>query len=167
MYQNYEFVKIDIPGPFIFFRTELVVIDLIRFYQKRNLLEMEGNLIENIIKYVNLDPDKPQYHNVLYSNRKLPYSDVYVKGQWIKQGINSTVDNLIKSKCCCIIYFLQRNAYYPLSEDSKEKIKDALNYLVVYTEKEQNRLMLRIKRLLYNNRDIVKKTKMLTMNRTN
>jgi len=51
----------------------------------KNILKSDSHPIENMILKVNFDPDKPQHHNVYYSDIKSAYGEVYEDQKWTKK----------------------------------------------------------------------------------
>lgn len=158
--------EIEIENKPVITLHSLIKIDIEHIPQKEivQILELDGNPLENLIKFINLNPDKPQFHNILYANLKSSYCDVY-EGRWIKRGLNSAVVDLINRKCCGLYYFqLERTLFFDIKKKICHDIKWVINYYINYSKKEKNDLMRNVKALIYTDRNIIKKTKILTMN---
>ena len=69
------------------------------------IMNSERSIIENMVKTINFNPEKPQYHNILYSNIKSPHGEVYDNDKWVKMKIDEILNTLINS---VFLYFRKR-----------------------------------------------------------
>ena len=110
-----------------------------------------------LLNHLNLNPDKPQYHNMKITNLNKKYMDVNDGQKWIKEIITSAVFNIVDSKKITIeliydrfrcflsnkaIKFIPRSCYYGSRKN-----------LFFYKQVAQH-----VKLHLYNNRKIDNKT---------
>jgi hypothetical protein len=58
----------------------------------------KSGIISGMIKNVNLNPDKPQFHNVYYGDMKSAYGDVYRKNGWGKKDFGGRKKNLVSEE---------------------------------------------------------------------
>ena len=61
----------------------------IQDFSKDDLFHLFGmdNIIARLFKHINLDPDKPQYHNILYTNSKSENALVFKTNKWVKVNV--------------------------------------------------------------------------------
>ena len=50
-----------------------------------DILKSNKNIFESIISNVNLNPDKPQHHNIYYADTKSTYGEVYENKKWVRK----------------------------------------------------------------------------------
>jgi len=58
----------------------------------------EKNFLEELIKIINLNPKKPEHHNVLYTNLNSSYGKTYQEDGWKLQKIEEICENVVYSK---------------------------------------------------------------------
>lgn len=117
-----------------------------------------NNLLKSIILKVNFDPNKPQHHNIYYADTKSAYGEVYENKKWTKKNINEIINILIDAKhedlneildsMINIIKTKTINKIIETIEKSDCSKTDARKKLVAY-----------LKPILYNNKDIVARTR--------
>lgn len=123
------------------------------------ILDSKKNIIENIISNVNLNPAKPQHHNIYYPDIKSTYGEVYVNDKWIKKKIDEIMNTLLDVKIEDLNKILHGMKKY-LNEDSINEIKEDINYAQDIS-KSRKKLISYIKPILYNNKDLIMKTRQL------
>lgn len=62
------------------------------------ILDDENSVLYNIIVNVNLNPRKPQHHNILFDNHKSSYGQVFRDDSWVILLKNEILDALIAAK---------------------------------------------------------------------
>ena len=58
-------------------------------------LNLFKNFVQYLIKTVNLNPKKPQHHNILYTNQRSTYGKSYQNNKWVSNKIDELIDTLI------------------------------------------------------------------------
>lgn len=125
------------------------------------LLGSKNNLIEELTKVVNLNPEKPQHHNILYSDMKSTYGEVYENNKWVKKKINEILEKLIDAKMDDLNDILTEMGEY-LNEKTINRIKYTIESTDYSKPDARKKLKTYLKPILYNNKDIILKTKKLT-----
>lgn len=92
-------------------------------FGKDNILDLlEGdNIIIRLFKLVNLDPDKPQYHNVFYPNSKSEYALVFRSNKWIRVNAEELCDEVIDHKIRFLENFIKEQKID--DENAREQIE--------------------------------------------
>jgi len=54
----------------------------------KKILGSNKNIIESMISSINLDPEKPQHHNIFYGDTKSSYGEIFENNTWIKKKID-------------------------------------------------------------------------------
>lgn len=62
------------------------------------IIKSDDSIFESMIRNVNLNPNKPQHHNVFFGNLQSPYGEVYENKIWVKKKIDEMLDILIDAK---------------------------------------------------------------------
>lgn len=102
----------------------------------RSLLKYPYNAPVRVFKYMNLNPEFPQNHNVLIPNKKLPYAKVRTKEGWKSKHINEVNWDIMNN-----VEYLMDKEYSerceemdPSDREKVEKILQELNLYVDYNE---------------------------------
>lgn len=97
-----------------------------------NLFKSNENLVEFLIKTVNLNPDKPQHHNILYSNLRSAYGKAYKNDKWVTNKISELIDILIDAKLEDLNDILNEMDF--LNKKTKNKIKETIRDLIIQNQ---------------------------------
>ncbi|XWV26672.1 zf-C2H2-N-terminal protein [Tupanvirus soda lake] len=73
-------------------------VDNLSYGELNEILGSNENLVQALIKTVNLNPDKPEHHNIYYSDLKSTYGEVYENKTWVKRKIDEILNTLIDAK---------------------------------------------------------------------
>ena len=125
------------------------------------ILTSNKNLFESIISSVNLNPDKPQHHNVYYGDIKSSYGEVYEKNKWVKMKIDEILDSLIEAKIDDLNLILN-DMQDILNKKTRNKIREAIENADYTKPGTRKKLKSYLKPILYNHKDIIIKTRKLT-----
>jgi hypothetical protein len=125
------------------------------------MLKSNKNIIESIISNVNLNPDKPQHHNICYSDIKSSYGEVYENKKWIKKKIDEIINVLVDAKIEDLNEILNDMNDF-LNENTKKKIKEAIEIVDYRKPGARKKLISYLKPLLYNHKEMIIKTRKLT-----
>jgi hypothetical protein len=143
-----------------------------------NLMGSDENLVQYLIKAVNLNPKKPQHHNILYTNLSSTYGKSYQNGGWVDKKISELISMLIDAKLvehplnlpvimllCNIIRDKEDlndilNEMDFLSKKTKKKIKDTIISLDCDKPGNRKKLASYIRPILYHHREMIEKTKL-------
>lgn len=136
-------------------------VDSIKFSEIPSIFGSEKNLIETLISYVNLDPKKPQHHNVLYSDTKSTYGEIYENKKWIRKKIDEILEILIESKIDDLNLILNDMKDF-LNKKTRNKIKETIENFDCSKPGARKKLRSYLKPILYNHKDMIIKTRKLT-----
>jgi DNA-directed RNA polymerase subunit RPC12/RpoP len=125
------------------------------------LLGAKNNYVENLISVVNLNPNKPQHHNIYYGDTKSSYGEVYEDNKWVRKKIDEILEILIEAKISDLNEILNDMSDF-LNENTREKIKKAAENVDYKKPGARKKLKTYLKPILYNNKDIIIKTRKLT-----
>lgn len=117
------------------------------------------SLIENFIVVTNFNPTRPEHHNVYYPGLDCKFGYIYQNGTWQKRKIGRIVCDLINST----VDDLHEIISLPFLN---KKTKRRINNIVLQSLEKDNlpRLTENIKRILYQNKRLVKQTRKLSEN---
>lgn len=107
-----------------------------------------------MIRWLNLDVDKPQYHNIKLSHVNKNYIDVYDGISWIKENMMSTLDIFVKETRKSICSIFDRFRLFM----SSKKIKNTPLHYFIRNENFDKILCRKLKIYIYNNRKMKFKT---------
>lgn len=122
------------------------------------LMKSKNNMIETLIKDTNLNPKKPEHHNVYYGDLKSSYGEIYENNKWIKMKINEILDTLIETKVSNLNNYLDKMKNY-LNEETRNKIRETIESMDYTKPDAIKRLRTYLKPLLYNSKDMIMKTR--------
>lgn len=125
------------------------------------ILKSNESILESMIKNVNLNPRKPQHHNVLYKDMKIPCGEVYENGEWVSKKIDDILETLIIAKIDDLEEILDTMGDI-LSKKSRNKIKEAIKNVDLKKPGARKKLKSYLRPILYNSRDLIIKTRKLT-----
>lgn len=121
------------------------------------LLSNQGLIIEIICK-VNFDPDKPSHHNMYISDIKSPYGVVYNGEKWSTVRYPNIVHTLVEAKKVDLEKILEEMKEY-LNDDIVNGVRTALSKFNLCDHKFFKQIMIHIKPILYDNRELVMNTR--------
>lgn len=160
--------------------SSLVVTPLVNFGDEDiNTLDKEdidyilsgddGNVITRLVERMYTNPKYPQYHNILYNDKKARDCLVFRNDKWQKMKCRMICDLIIRGKTRLI------NDYINQHQDDKDYrgrdfIKEYLSFINpeitnvsghsdVASKRQMSTLRKHIKRILYENRMMIKRTK--------
>jgi uncharacterized C2H2 Zn-finger protein len=125
------------------------------------ILKSNNNVIESIISNVNLNPQKPQHHNIYYSDTKSTYGEVYENNTWVRKKIDEILETLINAKIDDLNEILNDMGDF-LNKKSREKIRNAIENMDYTRPGARKKLKTYLKPILYNHKDMIIKTRKLT-----
>jgi len=123
----------------------------------RNCIEHNNLCIPHLVKKVHFNPKKPENHNIYISNIKNNYAMKYDGGQWNLENQDEAIEILIDDKQLILEQKLEE-----WIETGKE-YPDIMAKFNRYLEKKEkddvlNTIKEEIKLILFNNREIIKKS---------
>ncbi len=122
------------------------------------IIKSNKNLYEELIKKINFNPNKPQHHNVYYSDMKAAYGKVYENKKWVDKKINEIINTLLDSKTEDLHKLLEKFDGI-LSKKIRQNIIKTIKDADYSNPDCRKKLISYIKPILYNNKDMVIKTK--------
>ena len=125
------------------------------------IFKSNKNAIEEIISLVNLNPNKPQHHNIYINDLKSSYCEVYEEDGWVKKKINEMMEILVDTKVDDLNKILSSFEGI-IKKDSIDKIKDAIEKHNISRRSERKKLKSYLKPIFYNNRKMILKTRKLS-----
>ena len=128
--------------------------ELIKIFVSKN------NMIESMAK-LHCNPDKPQYHNILYPDTKCTYGEVYEDNKWVRKKINEILENLIDAKIDDLNEVLDDMGDF-LNKKTRNRIKETIENMDQSKPDARKKLKSYIKPILYNHKDMIIKTRKLT-----
>ncbi len=148
------------------YNVNLIVFskDGIKNISPKDLSEILGsnkNVIESMISNVNLNPQKPEHHNIYYCDTKSSYGEVYENNTWIRKKIDEILETLINAKIDDLNEILNDMGDF-LNEKSTKKIKNAVENMDYTRPGARKKLKTYLKPILYNHKDMIIKTRKLT-----
>lgn len=127
----------------------------------KKIFGSKNNMIEELTKLINLNPDKPQHHNILYPDMKSSYGEVYENNTWIKKKIDEILETLIDAKIDDLNEILEDMGDF-LDEKTQQKIKETIEKMDYTKPGSRKKLRSYLKPILYNHKDMIIKTRKLT-----
>lgn len=119
------------------------------------------NIIESMISKVNLNPNKPQHHNVYYGDTKSSYGEIYENKKWIRKKIDEILEMLIESKIDDLNSILNDMKDF-LNKKTRDKIKQTIENFDCTKPGARKKLKSYLKPILYNHKEMIIKTRKLT-----
>ncbi len=126
------------------------------------ILKSDNNIIESIISNVNLNPKKPQHHNIYYGDTKSSYGEVYENKSWVRKKIDEILETLIEAKISDLNEILNDMSDF-LNTKSKNKIRNAIENMDLTRPGARKKLKTYLKPILYNHKDMIIKTRKLSI----
>ena len=125
------------------------------------IVNSKNSIFESMIKNVNLNPNKPQHHNVFYGNMQSSYGQVYENKEWVTKKIDEMLDTLIDAKREDLGEILNEMEDI-LNKKARNKIKEAIENMDWMNPRARKKLKSYLKPILYNHKDLIIKTRKLT-----
>ena len=125
------------------------------------ILGSNENLIQALTKTVNLNPNKPQHHNILYLDKKSTYGEVYENKIWISKKIDEILDTLIDAKIEDLSEILNDMGDF-LNKKTRARIKETMENVDYTKPGARKKLKSYLKPILYSYRDMIRKTRKLS-----
>ena len=94
----------------------------------KGLLSSKNNLIEELTRTVNLNPSKPEHHNVFYGDMKSSYGEVYEGDTWVRKKIDEILETLIDAKIEDLNEILNDMGDF-LNKKTRENIKETIEHM--------------------------------------
>jgi hypothetical protein len=125
------------------------------------ILKSDNNIIESIISNVNLNPKKPQHHNIYYGDTKSSYGEVYENNTWVRRKIDEILEILIEAKISDLNEILNDMTDF-LNKKAIKKIKETIENMDYTRPGARKKLKSYLKPILYNHKEMIIKTRKLT-----
>lgn len=131
-------------------------IDNISRDDLHKILDKNGCIFEKIVTYVNLNPLKPEHHNIYFRDINSGYAEIYKRNRWITIKVNEALDILIDAK---INDFKEILDTYDVRKKTFERVQKAIKDVdyMVYNARKKLRSFLKL--ILVENRKVVSRTK--------
>ena len=126
-----------------------------------NVLGSNENLVQALTKTVNLNPNKPQHHNIYYSDMKSSYGEVYENKKWVRKKIDEILETLIDAKLEDLNEILNDMNDF-LNKKTRNKIKETIERFDCTKPDYRKKLKTYLRPILYNHKDMIIKTRKLT-----
>lgn len=130
-------------------------------YDFKEIFNSNRSVFEAMITNVNLNPNKPEHHNILYKDMKSPCGEVYENGTWVRKKIDEMLETLIDAKIDDLEEILSEMGDF-VSEKSRNKIREAIKNMDYGRPGARKKLKSYLKPILYNHKDMIIKTRKLT-----
>ena len=116
--------------------------------------------IPHLIEKIHFNPQKPENHNIYISNLKNNYAMIYDGNKWALKDRDDEINKLIDDKELIIEQKLEEWI------ENGEKYPDAMKKFSRYLEKKENDKVINkvkgeIKLMLFNNRNVISKEKLI------
>lgn len=121
------------------------------------LLSNRGSVIEIVCK-VNLDPNKPDHHNMYVNDIKSPHMIVCDGIKWETAPCKTMMTNIVETKKLDLETIFEEMKTF-LKDDQITNIKEALAKLNMCDDKIIKKIMVYLKPILYDNKKMVKATR--------
>lgn len=122
------------------------------------IIKSDNCMFETMIININLNPDKPQHHNILYKDLKSSYGEVYEDGVWVRKKMDEILEILIDTKMDDLSKILH-DVGNIINKQSRNKIKDTIKSVGHDRPAARRRLKSILKPIFYNYRELVMETK--------
>lgn len=122
------------------------------------ILSSNENLVISMVKKTNVNKHKPEHHNIYYPDEKKSTGKIYTNNRWKTKSIDEILNMMVETKTEDLNEFLNEMCDI-LNNETKEKIKQAIKDF--YDTKSRKKLKSYLKIILFDNKDMIKKTKKL------
>jgi hypothetical protein len=133
-------------------------IDSLNFNDFVDIVKSDRNLYEAMLTAINFDPKKPQHHNVYYPDMKASFGKVYENRKWVDKKINEIINIILDTKTDDLNLILDKLGD-TLSKKIRQNIITTIENADYSKPNCRRKLISYIKPILYNNKDIVIRTK--------
>jgi hypothetical protein len=125
-----------------------------------NVISSKKSPIERIIEVVNFNPNKPEHHNIYWSDKKSGFGKVYEDDGWNDIRVTDMINRLLSAKLIDLNSILEMYGDM-LSETAKAKIKKSIEDIRGGSIGQNTRKLISeyVRAIIYNNRKMVKKTR--------
>jgi hypothetical protein len=136
-------------------------INKLSIIEKMSTLLSQENPIIEIILITNLNPDKPEYHNIGYTDLKSGYGIIFNGKTWERKEINTIINELLAAKKNDLFRIkLEINQYLSdehkkIIEEKLRNVKDNVEPRLEHHVKSKGKLMTNLKTHFYNGRTII------------
>lgn len=154
-----NFIKTPIYINLVFYAKD--GIKSLNYDELVKLLGSNDNLIEALTKTINLNPNKPEHHNIYYSDLKSANGEVYENKKWVTKKIDEILETLIQAKLEDLNGILNDMNDF-LNKKTRKKIKETIESFATEKRGSRKKLKSYLKPLLYSNKDMIIKTRKLT-----
>ena len=152
---NITYTNPEINIKLVFFAKD--GIKHLKYDEIKNLIDSNENLVQALIKIVNFNPEKPEHHNILYTDNKCSSGEVYEDIKWVSKKIDEILDILIDAKLEDLNGIL--NDYDFLNKKTKNKIKETIENLSNKKSFARKKLKTDLKPIIFNHKSMVIKTR--------
>lgn len=135
-------------------------IEHLNYNELKKLFGSDENLIQGLIRIVNLNPDKPEHHNIYFPDLKSTHGEVFENETWIKKKIDEILDVLVDAKLEDLNEIL--NNFTFLNKSTRNKLKETIESFDYSKPKARKKLKSYLKPILNNNKNMILKTRTLT-----
>jgi len=132
----------------------------LNYQELQKLFGSNENLLQTLIKSVNLNPNKPQHHNIYYPDLKSTHGEVYEDKKWISKKIDEILDTLLDAKLEDLNEILNDMNDF-LNKKTRNKIKETIESFDYRKPNDRKKLKKYLKPMLHNHRDLIEKTRKL------
>jgi len=120
------------------------------------ILANDKDFIIKIVERTNINKDKPEHHNIYYSDIKSAYGEMYKNNRWNTMRIDEILYTILECNTDALKRFLNELGDI-MNEETKKKIEKVTKDF--YETKERQKIVSHIKCLLYNNREMIRNTR--------
>lgn len=139
-------------------------INCLSLHEINYLLTFNLNLVISLTKIINLNIDKPQYHNIMYPGLQYNQCLIYnKKSLWISADINTVIDFLVDAKIKHLYDIMTKMPF--LDEKTRNKFYDSIKEWDKTNIELRKEMEIILKSILCAHSFIVKKT--LTLHKKN
>ncbi len=136
-------------------------INKLSIIEKMSTLLSQENPIIEIILITNLNPNKPEYHNIGYTDLKSGYGIIFNGKTWERKEINAIINELLaKKKNDLFKIKLEINQYLSdehkkIIEEKLQNVKDNVEPRLEHHVKSKGKLLTNIKTHFYNGKNMI------------
>lgn len=123
------------------------------------ILESKENINVSMVKNVNINEEKPEHHNIYYPDIKSSHGEIYTNNKWNTKRIDEILNLLLETNTDILDKILNELGKF-LNDETRERIKESIND--VYNMDGRKKLKSYLKILLYDGKDVIKKTRKTT-----
>ena len=125
------------------------------------ILKSNKNIFESLISNVNFNPNKPEHHNIYYGDLKSSYGEVYENKKWAIKKIDEILNTLLDAKTEDLNEIINDMNDF-LNKKTRQKILDAIENADYSKPNNRKHLKSYLRAILYNNKEMIIKTRKLT-----